>query len=58
MSGWAKRRYIDLDNDIEKRLTDLIPENMALRGRITIDALLAPVKDVLNRQRFPNVRWS
>jgi hypothetical protein len=42
MSGWVKRRYIDLDNDIEKRLTDLIPENMARRGRITIDALLAP----------------
>jgi O-phospho-L-seryl-tRNASec:L-selenocysteinyl-tRNA synthase len=54
MRGWAKRRYIDLDNDIEKRLTDLIPENMARRGRITIDALLAPVKDILNRQRFPD----
>ncbi|MCK4740018.1 MAG: hypothetical protein KAT22_00600, partial [Candidatus Thorarchaeota archaeon] len=54
MSGWVKRRYIDLDNDIEKRLTDLIPENMARRGRITIDALLAPVKDILNRQRFPD----
>ncbi len=43
-----------MDNDIEKRLTDLIPKNMALRGRITIDALLAPVKDILNRQRFPD----
>jgi O-phospho-L-seryl-tRNASec:L-selenocysteinyl-tRNA synthase len=39
--------------DIERKLTDLIPENLAERGRVTIDALLAPVKDVLNRRVFP-----
>jgi O-phospho-L-seryl-tRNASec:L-selenocysteinyl-tRNA synthase len=39
--------------DIESKLLDLIPESMAGRGRVTLEALLAPIKDVLNRRRFP-----
>lgn len=31
---------------------------MAERGRITIDALLAPIKDVLNRRQFPKKAMS
>jgi len=43
-----------LDQDeIERILDKTIPENMARRGRTTIDALLAPVRDVLNRRIFP-----
>jgi O-phospho-L-seryl-tRNASec:L-selenocysteinyl-tRNA synthase len=42
-----------LDDEIERRLSDIIPESMARRGGITLDALLAPIKDVLNRKRFP-----
>jgi len=39
--------------DIERRLLDLVPESMAARGKVTLEALLAPVKDVLNRRAFP-----
>ncbi|MHA1637730.1 MAG: O-phosphoseryl-tRNA(Sec) selenium transferase [Candidatus Thorarchaeota archaeon] len=39
--------------DIEKTLTDIIPESMARRGKITLDSVLNPIKDVLNRRRFP-----
>ncbi|MFW9845952.1 MAG: O-phosphoseryl-tRNA(Sec) selenium transferase [Candidatus Thorarchaeota archaeon] len=39
--------------DIDEKLAKLIPEGMAERGRITMDSLLAPVKDVLNRRKFP-----
>ena len=43
-----------MDHDeIERILDKTIPENMARRGRTTIDALLAPVRDVLNRRIFP-----
>jgi len=44
-----------LDQDeIERILDKTIPESMARRGRTTIDALLAPVRDVLNRRIFPD----
>lgn len=39
--------------DIERKLMDLVPESMAERGRTTLEALLAPVRDVLNRRVFP-----
>ena len=39
--------------DIDEKLAELIPKGMAERGRITIESLLAPVKDVLNRRKFP-----
>jgi O-phospho-L-seryl-tRNASec:L-selenocysteinyl-tRNA synthase len=39
--------------DIDEKLAELIPKGMAERGRITIDSLLAPVKDILNRRKFP-----
>jgi O-phospho-L-seryl-tRNASec:L-selenocysteinyl-tRNA synthase len=43
-----------LDHDeIERILDKTIPESMARRGRTTIDSLLAPVRDVLNRRVFP-----
>jgi O-phospho-L-seryl-tRNASec:L-selenocysteinyl-tRNA synthase len=45
------RRNTDLD--IERKLLDLVPESMAARGRITLEALLAPIADVLNRRVFP-----
>ena len=35
--------------DIEK----VIPENMLGHGKTTLNALLAPLKDLLNRQQFP-----
>ena len=44
--------------DIEKALTDIIPENMRQRGQITLDSVLSPIKDVLNRRRFPEVGLS
>ncbi|MHA2140868.1 MAG: O-phosphoseryl-tRNA(Sec) selenium transferase [Candidatus Thorarchaeota archaeon] len=39
--------------DIDEKLAELIPKGMAERGRITIDSLLAPIKDILNRRKFP-----
>jgi O-phospho-L-seryl-tRNASec:L-selenocysteinyl-tRNA synthase len=44
-----------LDHDeIDRILDKTIPESMARRGRTTIDSLLAPVRDVLNRRIFPD----
>lgn len=43
-----------MDHDeIDRILDRTIPESMARRGRTTIDSLLAPVRDVLNRRIFP-----
>ncbi|MFX1264178.1 MAG: O-phosphoseryl-tRNA(Sec) selenium transferase [Promethearchaeota archaeon] len=44
--------------DIEERLLDIIPKNMAERGRVTIEALLAPLRDLLNRRSFPERPFS
>jgi O-phospho-L-seryl-tRNASec:L-selenocysteinyl-tRNA synthase len=33
-------------------LFKIIPENMRNRGRIVLDALLSPIKDILSRQKF------
>ncbi|MBE0527357.1 MAG: O-phosphoseryl-tRNA(Sec) selenium transferase [Candidatus Thorarchaeota archaeon] len=44
-----------MDHDeIDRILDRTIPESMARRGRTTIDSLLAPVRDVLNRRMFPD----
>jgi len=44
-----------LDHDeIERILDKTIPESIARRGRTTIDSLMAPIKDVLNRRVFPD----
>ncbi|MFW9843844.1 MAG: O-phosphoseryl-tRNA(Sec) selenium transferase [Candidatus Thorarchaeota archaeon] len=44
-----------MDHDeIDRILDKTIPESMARRGRTTIDSLLAPVRDVLNRRIFPD----
>ncbi len=40
-------------DEIDRILDKTIPENMVRRGRTTIDAFLAPVRDVLNRRVFP-----
>jgi len=43
-----------LDHDeIDRILDKTIPESIARRGRTTIDSLLAPVRDILNRRVFP-----
>jgi O-phospho-L-seryl-tRNASec:L-selenocysteinyl-tRNA synthase len=41
------------DDEIERILEKTIPENILRRGRTTVDSLLGPVKDVLNRRLFP-----
>lgn len=44
-----------MDHDeIDRILDKTIPENIARRGRTTIDALMAPIRDVLNRRVFPD----
>jgi len=44
-----------LDHDeIDRILDKTIPESIGRRGRTTIDSLLAPVRDVLNRRIFPD----
>ncbi len=44
-----------MDHDeIDRILDKTIPESIARRGRTTIDSLLAPVRDVLNRRVFPD----
>jgi glutamate/tyrosine decarboxylase-like PLP-dependent enzyme len=43
-----------LDNDeIDRILEKNIPKSMLQRGRTTVDSLLGPVRDVLNRRLFP-----
>ncbi|MHA1933935.1 MAG: O-phosphoseryl-tRNA(Sec) selenium transferase [Candidatus Thorarchaeota archaeon] len=44
--------------DIEKKLEDIIPPSMIRRGQTTIDALLSPIKDLLNRRKFPSKSFS
>ena len=39
--------------EFDDALLKIIPENMRNRGRIVLDALLTPIKDILSRQRFP-----
>ncbi|MFX1481694.1 MAG: O-phosphoseryl-tRNA(Sec) selenium transferase [Promethearchaeota archaeon] len=41
------------DDEIDRILEKTIPENILRRGRTTVDSLLGPVKDVLNRRQFP-----
>ena len=41
------------DDEIERILEKTIPDSMLRRGRTTVDSLLGPVKDVLNRRLFP-----
>jgi O-phospho-L-seryl-tRNASec:L-selenocysteinyl-tRNA synthase len=44
-----------LDNDeIDRILEKNIPESILQRGRTTVDSLLGPVRDVLNRRQFPD----
>lgn len=44
-----------MDKDEFSRILDkTIPESMARRGRTTIDSLMAPIRDVLNRRVFPD----
>jgi O-phospho-L-seryl-tRNASec:L-selenocysteinyl-tRNA synthase len=44
-----------LDNDeINRILEKNIPKSMLQRGRTTVDSLLGPVRDVLNRRQFPD----
>jgi O-phospho-L-seryl-tRNASec:L-selenocysteinyl-tRNA synthase len=39
--------------EFDDALFKIIPENMKDRGRIVLDALLSPIKDILSRQKFP-----
>lgn len=39
--------------EFDDALLDTIPESMKNRGRIVLDALLSPIKDILSRQKFP-----
>ncbi len=44
-----------MDNDeIDRILEKNIPKSMLQRGRTTVDSLLGPVRDVLNRRLFPD----
>ncbi|NHI89450.1 MAG: O-phosphoseryl-tRNA(Sec) selenium transferase [Candidatus Thorarchaeota archaeon] len=44
-----------MDNDeIDRILEKNIPKSMLQRGRTTVDSLLSPVRDVLNRRQFPD----
>ena len=43
-----------MEDDIYRRLRDIIPESMSRQGEIVLDSLLGPIKDILNRRRFPD----
>ena len=44
-----------MDSDeIDRILEKNIPKSMLQRGRTTVDSLLGPVRDVLNRRHFPD----
>ncbi len=47
-----------MEDDPLTRLEDIIPKHMLARGKITLDAVLAPIKDLLNRRQFPKKAWS
>ncbi len=40
--------------DIDKILTSIIPESMLKRAETTLDAFLAPIRDLMNRKQFPD----
>ena len=40
--------------DFDEKLLELLPENLMDRGRITLESFLNPIKDLLNRRRFPD----
>ncbi len=40
-------------DELERRLLETIPTNMAARGLTTLDALIRPIRDLLSRQQFP-----
>jgi O-phospho-L-seryl-tRNASec:L-selenocysteinyl-tRNA synthase len=40
-------------DEIDRILEKNIPKSMLQRGRTTVDSLLGPVRDVLNRRQFP-----
>ncbi len=43
-----------MDNDeINRILEKNIPKSMRQRGRTTVDSLMSPIRDVLNRRKFP-----
>ncbi|NWF96652.1 MAG: O-phosphoseryl-tRNA(Sec) selenium transferase [Candidatus Thorarchaeota archaeon] len=42
-----------MEDEIEKRISEVLPPHMAVRGLTTLGALLNPVKDVINRRHFP-----
>ena len=41
------------DDEIDRIFEKNIPKSMLQRGRTTVDSLLGPVRDVLNRRLFP-----
>jgi len=41
-------------DDLERKILDLIPKSMAERGIVALESLIGPVRDVLNRRRFPD----
>ncbi|NHJ13739.1 MAG: O-phosphoseryl-tRNA(Sec) selenium transferase [Candidatus Thorarchaeota archaeon] len=44
--------------DPDEYLKASLPPNIAARGRVTIEAVLAPIRDVLSRRAFPDVSLS
>ena len=42
------------DDEIERILEKNIPKSMLQRGRTTVDSLMSPIRDVLNRRQFPD----
>ncbi|TXT54787.1 MAG: O-phosphoseryl-tRNA(Sec) selenium transferase [Candidatus Thorarchaeota archaeon] len=43
-----------MNKDLTEYLLDLIPKSMLERGRTSLEARLSPIRDVLNRQHFPD----
>ncbi|MHA1768738.1 MAG: O-phosphoseryl-tRNA(Sec) selenium transferase [Candidatus Thorarchaeota archaeon] len=44
-------------DEIDRILNRMIPESMMRHGRATIDASLAPLRDLLNRRQIPIISW-
>ncbi len=44
--------------EIDKLLSDLIPENMMRRGKITLDEQISPLKDLMSRRRLPDTSFT
>ncbi|MFX0107299.1 MAG: O-phosphoseryl-tRNA(Sec) selenium transferase [Candidatus Hodarchaeota archaeon] len=44
--------------DVDRKISEILPKGMIERGEITLDTLLGPIRDLLNRRQLPEDGFS